>query len=55
VFEVGDVVMVKRYGRGQVRKATALDVTVAFADGSLRTFQPEFVRKSRPVREAAAA
>jgi ATP-dependent DNA helicase RecQ len=55
VFEVGDVVMVKRYGRGQVRKATALDVTVAFADGSLRTFQPDFVRKSRPVREAAAA
>jgi ATP-dependent DNA helicase RecQ len=54
-FEAGDVVMVKRYGRGQVQRATALDVTVAFADGSLRTFQPEFVRKSGPARQAAAA
>ncbi|RYY67400.1 MAG: ATP-dependent DNA helicase RecQ [Comamonadaceae bacterium] len=54
-FEPGDVVMVKRYGRGQVKRATALDVTVAFADGTQRTFQPGFVRKSRPARPAKEA
>jgi ATP-dependent DNA helicase RecQ len=54
-FAPGDVVAVKRYGRGEVRGATALDVTVAFADGSLRTFQPDFVRRSRPARSVAAA
>jgi ATP-dependent DNA helicase RecQ len=47
--------MVKRYGRGQVRKATALDVTVGFADGSLRTFQPEFVQKPRALKTVQAA
>ena len=54
-FAAGDVVLVKRYGRGQVREATALEVTVAFADGSRRTFHPEFVRKARPARQAEAA
>ncbi|WP_338050696.1 RecQ family ATP-dependent DNA helicase [Ramlibacter algicola] len=53
-FARGDVVQVKRYGRGEVREATAAEVTVAFADGSLRTFQPEFVRKARTARVAAA-
>jgi ATP-dependent DNA helicase RecQ len=54
-FAPGDVVMVRRYGRGQVREATALEVTVAFADGSRRTFHPEFVRKARGTKQAAAA
>jgi ATP-dependent DNA helicase RecQ len=54
-FAPGDVVSVKRYGRGEVRRATALDVTVAFADGSQRSFQPDFVRKARPARTAAVA
>ncbi|HEY1228228.1 MAG TPA: RecQ family zinc-binding domain-containing protein, partial [Ramlibacter sp.] len=54
-FAAGDIVMVKRYGRGQVREATAMEVTVAFADGSRRTFQPEFVRKARGAKQAAAA
>jgi ATP-dependent DNA helicase RecQ len=55
VFAAGDIVMVKRYGRGQVREATAMEVTVAFADGSRRTFDPDFVRKARGAKQAAAA
>jgi ATP-dependent DNA helicase RecQ len=50
VFASGDIVTVKRYGRGEVRKATAIEVSVAFADGSVRTFQPEFVNKARAAR-----
>ena len=51
-FNSGDIVTVRRYGRGEVREASTLQVTVAFADGSLRSFQPEFVarykKKSEP-------
>jgi ATP-dependent DNA helicase RecQ len=54
-FAHGDVVSVKRYGRGEVREATATEVTVAFADGSLRAFQPEYVRRARAARAAVAA
>ncbi|WP_427914468.1 RecQ family ATP-dependent DNA helicase [Ramlibacter sp. MMS24-I3-19] len=54
-FAAGDIVLVKRYGRGQVREATVMEVTVAFADGSRRTFQPDFVRKARGAKQAAAA
>jgi ATP-dependent DNA helicase RecQ len=50
-FARGDVVKVKRYGRGVVDHADALQVTVAFADGARRCFQPEFVA---PVRAQAA-
>ena len=50
VFAAGDIVMVKRYGRGEVRQASATEVTVAFSDNSLRAFQPEFVRKARAAR-----
>jgi ATP-dependent DNA helicase RecQ len=42
-FSRGDIVKVKRYGRGLVEEANALQVTVAFSDGSRRCFQPEFV------------
>ncbi|HYF16666.1 MAG TPA: RecQ family ATP-dependent DNA helicase [Ramlibacter sp.] len=52
-FAPGEVVLVKRYGRGQVRQATALEVTVAFSDGTLRTFQPEFVSRARKAKAAA--
>jgi ATP-dependent DNA helicase RecQ len=62
----GDIVKVKRYGRGIVDEANALQVTVAFADGSRRAFHPDFVARAReravpkvmataPVAMAAAA
>jgi len=54
VFAAGDIVMVRRYGRGEVRQASATEVTVAFADNSLRNFQPEFVKKARGRPQAAA-
>ncbi len=54
-FRKGDVVMVRRYGRGEVREAGPLQVTVAFADGSLRTFQPAFVYPPRPPRKPRRA
>ena len=54
-FTTGDIVLVKRYGRGEVREASALEVTVSFADGSRRTFHPEFVRKARGAKQAVAA
>jgi ATP-dependent DNA helicase RecQ len=50
-FARGDIVKVKRYGRGVVDHADALQVTVAFADGARRCFQPEFVA---PVQRQAA-
>ncbi|MEJ7932093.1 ATP-dependent DNA helicase RecQ [Ramlibacter sp. AN1015] len=55
IFAPGDVVQVKRYGRGEVREATALEITVAFADGSVRSFQPDFVARSRSTRLRAHA
>lgn len=48
VFARGDLVEVRRYGRGVVEEATATQVTVAFADRSRRTFLPEYVRRARP-------
>ena len=53
-FGPGDVVTVRRYGRGQVRQASAMEVTVAFADGTLRSFQPDFVKKARAPRPVPA-
>ncbi|HEY8050152.1 MAG TPA: ATP-dependent DNA helicase RecQ [Ramlibacter sp.] len=50
-FARGDIVRVNRYGRGVVEEASALQVTVAFADGARRCFQPEFVQSVR--RQAA--
>lgn len=44
-FEAGDAVQVRRYGRGSVEDASAWQVDVRFADGSLRSFAPEFVRR----------
>ncbi|MCD6078708.1 MAG: recQ2, partial [Ramlibacter sp.] len=43
-FSRGDLVEVRRYGRGVVEEASATQVTVAFADRSRRTFLPEYVR-----------
>ena len=55
VFARGDVVEVKRYGRGVVEEANATQVTVAFADRSRRSFLPEYVRKARPPKAAKPA
>ena len=46
-FSRGDIVKVKRYGRGLVEEASTLQVTVAFSDGSRRCFQPEYVSPNR--------
>ncbi len=53
-FARGDVVEVKRYGRGVVEEATAQQVTVAFADRTRRSFLPEFVKRVARGRRAAA-
>jgi ATP-dependent DNA helicase RecQ len=49
-FARGDIVQVRRYGRGIVEEANALQVTVAFSDGSRRCFQPDFVSRHREPR-----
>ncbi len=54
-FARGDSVKVRRYGRGVVEEADALQVTVAFADGTRRCFQPEYVAHERPGRRPRAA
>jgi ATP-dependent DNA helicase RecQ len=53
VFARGDVVEVKRYGRGVVEEATTLQVTVLFADRSKRSFLPEYVRRASARRAAS--
>jgi ATP-dependent DNA helicase RecQ len=53
-FSRGDIVKVRRYGRGLVEEANALQVTVAFSDGSRRCFQPDFVAPYREVRRSNA-
>ena len=47
MFTRGDVVEVRRYGRGVVEEATGIQVTVVFADRSRRAFLPEFVRRAK--------
>ena len=56
-FARGDIVNVKRYGRGLVEEASAIQVTVAFSDGTRRTFQPDYVSPNRaaPVRRGRPA
>jgi ATP-dependent DNA helicase RecQ len=55
VFARGDLVEVRRYGRGVVEEASATQVTVAFADRSRRSFLPEFVRRAKAQRASAKA
>ena len=50
VFARGDLVEVKRYGRGVVEEASATQVTVVFSDRSRRSFLPEYVKRARPVK-----
>lgn len=50
----GDVVTVRRYGRGLVEEASAVQVTVAFADGERRSFLPEYVQRVRDGRRTRA-
>ena len=52
-FSRGDLVEVRRYGRGVVEEASATQVTVAFADRSRRTFLPEYVRRAKAPRGGA--
>jgi hypothetical protein len=52
-FQRGDLVEVRRYGRGVVEQATALQVTVAFADRTRRSFLPEYVRRAGRGRATA--
>jgi ATP-dependent DNA helicase RecQ len=54
-FSKGDTVKVRRYGAGLVAGADAVSVTVEFADGSRRTFQPEFVAAQQTTRSRSAA
>jgi ATP-dependent DNA helicase RecQ len=54
-FTRGDIVQVKRYGRGIVEQASALQVTVAFADGARRVFQPDYVAHERRALRRAPA
>jgi ATP-dependent DNA helicase RecQ len=53
-FSRGDIVAVKRYGRGIVAEANALQVTVAFSDGTRRCFQPAYVAHERKAKPRAA-
>jgi ATP-dependent DNA helicase RecQ len=54
-FARGDIVKVRRYGRGVVEEANTLQVTVAFSDGTRRCFQPQYVAHERAARRARAA
>jgi ATP-dependent DNA helicase RecQ len=54
-FARGDLVEVRRYGRGVVEEASAMQVTVVFADRSKRSFLPDYVRKARATRPAKRA
>ncbi|MHB1123890.1 MAG: RecQ family ATP-dependent DNA helicase [Ramlibacter sp.] len=54
-FARGDIVKVRRYGRGIVEEANTLQVTVAFSDGTRRCFQPEYVAHERAARRPRAA
>ena len=54
-FAPGETVRARRHGKGVVVAADALSVTVAFADGVQRAFQPGFITRARaPARPAAA-
>ncbi len=46
-FSAGDAVKARRYGRGIVVAADALSVTIEFARGMRRCFQPGFVAPAR--------
>ena len=54
VFSRGDLVEVRRYGKGVVEEASATQVTVAFADRSRRSFLPEYVQRAKAARGQAA-
>ncbi|MDM0109331.1 ATP-dependent DNA helicase RecQ [Variovorax sp. J22R24] len=49
-FRPEATVRVRRYGVGQVVAATAMAVEIEFADGSKRSFHPDFVRSVRSMR-----
>jgi ATP-dependent DNA helicase RecQ len=49
-FARGDLVEVRRYGRGVVEDASATQVTVVFADRSKRSFLPDYVQRAKAPR-----
>jgi ATP-dependent DNA helicase RecQ len=53
MFSPGDLVAVRRYGRGRVAQADAHSVTVDFAGGETRCFQASFVRAAPAARRSA--
>jgi ATP-dependent DNA helicase RecQ len=52
-FAAGDEVRVRRYGRGRVMTANALQVDVEFANGERRCFLPDWVAPLRRPRRRA--
>ncbi|MBZ8142840.1 recombinase RecQ [Rubrivivax gelatinosus] len=52
-FAPGDAVQVRRYGRGLVVEADTLGITVEFAGGERRCFQPDYVRAAPRRRRPA--
>jgi ATP-dependent DNA helicase RecQ len=53
-FAADDAVKVRRFGAGTVVSASAEAIVVRFADGSERSFQPDFVRPQPRARRVAA-
>ncbi len=47
VFSLQQAVRVRRYGRGRVLQSDAEAITIEFADGSRRSFHPDFVMPAR--------
>jgi hypothetical protein len=45
--QAGELVSVRRYGRGVVEAVSAEGVTVVFPEGSRRVFLPAFVRREQ--------
>jgi len=52
-FAAGQLVRIRRYGQGTVIEASAESVTIEFADGQQRCFDPAFVRPIRPLQQRA--
>ena len=55
LIEIGDAVCVRRFGEGQVVRATDEHIDVVFPDGETRTFLKRFVKRSDGAAPPAAA
>ena len=54
-FAAGSVVRTRRHGRAEVVTSDALSVTVRFANGQTRSFQPQFLTRARSDGRSASA